>query len=207
MSDRIVVPLPDSAPLIGQPTLRKVRNFNQTGVDAQIKIEELKSIKDRRPFQPFFINVADGRSFEVRHPDGVSWGAEGGRILSYISPRDEWELIDIALVTSLGSVPATAPADQGTRGERRVRVGPAISSAGSGPSSIPGRVDSVAVRWQPALRSLTIAEIANEMAQATTRITHRSAWSSATSGTAAQFKARIGSKRREGPPLVCVRQG
>ncbi len=80
----------------------------------RMKIEELKRVKDRRPFQPFLIHVADGRSFEVRHPDAVSWGAEGGRILSYVSPRDEWELIDIALVTSLGSVPAASPADQGT---------------------------------------------------------------------------------------------
>ncbi len=42
----------------------------------------------------------------------MSWGSEGGRIVSYVSPRDEWELIDIALVTSLSGEPAASPADQ-----------------------------------------------------------------------------------------------
>jgi hypothetical protein len=73
-----------------------------------MKIEELKRAKDRRPFQPFRIRMADGREFQVRHPDAVSWGGDGGRIVSYISPNDEWEVIDIALVTSLGSVASPA---------------------------------------------------------------------------------------------------
>ncbi len=75
-----------------------------------MKIEELKGAKDRRPFQPFRIRMADGRELEVRHPDAVSWGGEHGRIVSYISPNDEWEVIDIALVTSLGTVGIPSPA-------------------------------------------------------------------------------------------------
>ena len=38
-----------------------------------MKIEELKKAKDRRPFQPFSIRMADGREIEVRHPDAVAW--------------------------------------------------------------------------------------------------------------------------------------
>ena len=71
-----------------------------------MRIEELKRAKDQRPFRPFRIRMADGREIEVRHPDAVSWGGEHGRIVSYLSPSDEWEVIDIALVTSLASVPA-----------------------------------------------------------------------------------------------------
>ncbi|HWD08138.1 MAG TPA: hypothetical protein VHA57_03480 [Actinomycetota bacterium] len=70
-----------------------------------MKISELKKVKDRRPFQPYVIRMADGREIKVTHPDAISWGDEGGRILSYISPSDDWELIDLALVTSLASVP------------------------------------------------------------------------------------------------------
>jgi hypothetical protein len=74
-----------------------------------MRIEELKRVRDQRPFRPFWIRMADGREIEVRHPDAISWGGEHGRILSYISPADEWEVIHVALVTSLGSVPASSP--------------------------------------------------------------------------------------------------
>ncbi len=78
-----------------------------------MRIEELKKAKDVRPFRPFLIRMADGREIEVRHPDAVSWGGEKGRIVSYISPADDWEVIDIALVTSLGSVPAASSREKG----------------------------------------------------------------------------------------------
>ena len=71
-----------------------------------MKIDQLKKVKDRVPFEPYLIHMADGRRIEVRHPDAVSWGGEDGRIVSYISPKDEWEVIDIALVTSLSGLPA-----------------------------------------------------------------------------------------------------
>jgi hypothetical protein len=70
-------------------------------------IEELKKAKDQRPFRPFRIRMADGREIEVRHPDAVAWGGEHSRLVTYISPADDWEEIDVALVTSLG-VPASA---------------------------------------------------------------------------------------------------
>jgi hypothetical protein len=74
-----------------------------------MRIDELKKVKDRRPFEPYLIHMADGRRLAVTHPDAVSWGGERGRIVSYVSPRDEWEVIDIALVTSLSSMPAPKP--------------------------------------------------------------------------------------------------
>jgi hypothetical protein len=81
-----------------------------------VRIEELKRAKDQRPFRPFWIRMADGRQIEVRHPDAVSWGGEHGRIVSYISPGDEWEVIDIALVTSVGTVGGPAPVQPKTDG-------------------------------------------------------------------------------------------
>jgi hypothetical protein len=70
-----------------------------------MRIEDLKRVKNKVPFRPFMIHMADGREIEVRHPDAVSWGADTGRIVSYISPADEWMLIDIGLVTSLAAPP------------------------------------------------------------------------------------------------------
>jgi hypothetical protein len=74
-----------------------------------VKIEDLKAAKDRRPFEPFWIRMADAREIEVRHPDAVSWGGESSRRVTYNSPNDQWEMIDIALVTSLGTAAATKP--------------------------------------------------------------------------------------------------
>jgi hypothetical protein len=77
-----------------------------------LKIQELKKAKDRRPFQPFLIRMVDGREIQVRHPDAVAWGDENARIATYVSPSDDWEVIDTALVTSLGiPAPATPKAE------------------------------------------------------------------------------------------------
>jgi hypothetical protein len=69
-------------------------------------IDELKKAKDRRPFEPFVIWTADGRALEVRHPDAIAWGSR--RIVSYVSRFDDWQVIDVALITSI-EFPAAAP--------------------------------------------------------------------------------------------------
>lgn len=38
-----------------------------------MKIEDIKRAKDQRPFQPFEIRIADGRSIVVGHPDALAW--------------------------------------------------------------------------------------------------------------------------------------
>ncbi len=70
-------------------------------------IKDLKKAKDQRPFRPFFIHTADGREFEVRHPDAVAWGAEDFMTVAYMSPTGDWEMIDISLATSI-KIPAPA---------------------------------------------------------------------------------------------------
>jgi hypothetical protein len=67
-----------------------------------MKIEELKRAKDQRPFQAFAIRMADGREVRVTHPDAVSWGEEQPRIAICSQPDGGWEVIDVALITSLG---------------------------------------------------------------------------------------------------------
>jgi hypothetical protein len=67
-----------------------------------MKIDELKRAKDQRPFQSFLIRTADGREVPVNHPDAVAWDAESPRIVVCVLPGGGWEVIDVALVTSLG---------------------------------------------------------------------------------------------------------
>jgi hypothetical protein len=76
-----------------------------------MRIEELKKVKDQHPFQPFTIRMADGREIEIRHPDAVAWGGDHARIAFCIVPGGGWEIIDVALVTSLGM---QAPASPGS---------------------------------------------------------------------------------------------
>jgi hypothetical protein len=73
-----------------------------------MRIEELRSAKDRRPFQPFMIRMADGREIQVRNPDAIAWGPEHPRTAICVLPSGDWEYVDIALIRSL-SVPAQNP--------------------------------------------------------------------------------------------------
>jgi hypothetical protein len=76
-----------------------------------MRIEQLKKAKDRRPFQPFWIRMADGREIQVRHPDAVAWESDQARIAVCIVPGGGWEVIDVALATSLGMQAPASPAD------------------------------------------------------------------------------------------------
>jgi hypothetical protein len=70
-------------------------------------IEDLKHAKDKRPFRPFIMRMANGREIEVRHPDAVAWGNELSQSVTHISPNNDWEQIDIAVIVSL-AIPAPA---------------------------------------------------------------------------------------------------
>ncbi len=69
-------------------------------------IEEIKTAKDQRPYQPFVIHLADGRELSVSHPDGVAWNPGARRIVVCGVPargdtNGGWEIIDVSLITSL----------------------------------------------------------------------------------------------------------
>ncbi len=61
--------------------------------------EGLKSFLTARPFRPFLIHIADGRSVEVNHPEWIAHA--GGRIALVAKPDESFEVIDLRLVPSL----------------------------------------------------------------------------------------------------------
>jgi hypothetical protein len=73
-----------------------------------MRIDELKKAKDRRPFEPFEIRMADGRSFLIKHPDAVAWDPDETRIALCGLPGGAFEIIDVVLATSLGFPAKTA---------------------------------------------------------------------------------------------------
>src|SRR5207253_892317 len=86
------------------------------GGDGLMKFEELKKAKDRRPFEPFEVRMADGRSLPIKHPDALAWDPDQTRIAICGLPGGAWEVIDVALVTALG-IPAPAQPKAGGNGE------------------------------------------------------------------------------------------
>ena len=61
--------------------------------------EQLKSFMSVRPFRPFLIHMADGRSVEVNHPEWIAYA--GGRTALVAKPDESFEVIDLLLVPSI----------------------------------------------------------------------------------------------------------
>lgn len=76
-----------------------------------MKIAELKKAKDRRPFQAFKIRTADGREIQIGHPDAIAWEDEQARIVLCVPKGGEWEVVDVALITSL-AMPGTVMGEE-----------------------------------------------------------------------------------------------
>jgi hypothetical protein len=96
-----------------------------------MKIAEIKDAKDQRPFQPFLIRMADGREIEITHPDAIAWNTpveadgddedngEAAEPLTVICvvPGGRREIIELALVTSLGLAPAAQEGEGKSKGK------------------------------------------------------------------------------------------
>ena len=63
-----------------------------------MRIAELRQAHRSQPFRPFSIRVADGREYAVNHPEFLMLGS---RSLVVHTPKDAFEIIDTAMITSL----------------------------------------------------------------------------------------------------------
>ena len=61
--------------------------------------DQLRAMIDARPFVPFIMHMADGRSVEVNHPELIAYG--GGRIAAVMNAKDVVEIVDLLSVPSL----------------------------------------------------------------------------------------------------------
>ncbi len=61
-------------------------------------LEGVREALLKRPFEPFNIRLADGRSLIVRHPEMV---AVGRRRIIVVEPDDSWLVIEPLLIVSL----------------------------------------------------------------------------------------------------------
>jgi hypothetical protein len=54
----------------------------------------------QRPFLPFLLHVADGRTVAVSHPEQAALHPQG-RTMIVDQPDESWQLVDLLLVTGI----------------------------------------------------------------------------------------------------------
>ena len=62
--------------------------------------DQFKSTLDLQPFRPFTIRMADGRAFEVAHPDFVAQSPSGRTVIVF-QPDDSYSILDLLLMSEL----------------------------------------------------------------------------------------------------------
>src|SRR5439155_20700792 len=63
-------------------------------------VEQLREMMGARPFRPFRVHLADGRSVDVEHPEFLM-SSRTGRTIVVSKPNDTFEIIDLLLVANL----------------------------------------------------------------------------------------------------------
>lgn len=70
-----------------------------------MKIEELRTLHQARPFRPFAIHTADGREYPIPHSEFLAYDPEGATILA-LRTNHTFSILDLALITELEILPA-----------------------------------------------------------------------------------------------------
>lgn len=63
-------------------------------------IQQLRKAYDAKPFRPYSIKLADGSQLRVRSPEFVAI-TPGGRTVIVVTGGDDYEVVDLLLVTAL----------------------------------------------------------------------------------------------------------
>jgi hypothetical protein len=62
--------------------------------------EQFRTTLNLQPFRPFTIRMADGRSFEVSHPDFVALSPSGRTVIVF-QPDESFSVLDLLLMSEL----------------------------------------------------------------------------------------------------------
>lgn len=68
-------------------------------------LEQFRATLHEQPFKPFTIRMADGRAFDVPHPDFVAH-SPSSRVVSVFQPDGICSLLDLLLMTELEFQPS-----------------------------------------------------------------------------------------------------
>jgi hypothetical protein len=70
-------------------------------------LEQFIAAHGARPFRPFTLHTADGRSYHVPHPEFVS-RSRSGRTIVVADENDASVIVDLLLVTAIDFTPPAA---------------------------------------------------------------------------------------------------
>jgi hypothetical protein len=73
-------------------------------------INQLRKVHRAQPFQAFTLHVADGRSFQVPHPEWMWMSPVSPRIAVVADGTGSFDLVDLLLVTSIELKPPSSSA-------------------------------------------------------------------------------------------------
>ena len=62
--------------------------------------QEIQRTMAAQPFEPFRVLVADGRSYDIRHPEHLAFSGKG-RLIAIGMEDDSFVTLDLLLVTGL----------------------------------------------------------------------------------------------------------
>jgi hypothetical protein len=74
--------------------------------------EQLRTAIRATPFRPFRIRMADGRQFQIPHPDFLSMSPASRSVVIY-HPDDSASIVDLLLMTELELSPPVAEGRKG----------------------------------------------------------------------------------------------
>ena len=69
-------------------------------------IQQLRAAHRAVPFHPFTVHMADGRSFDVPHPDFL-FMTPTGRTVIICQENDEFSILDLLLMTEIKTASAS----------------------------------------------------------------------------------------------------
>ena len=64
-------------------------------------IEQLRRVINTQPFEPFVIDMADGREVSVQHPELIAISPQGRTCVVWEDDAEAFGVIDLLLVTQL----------------------------------------------------------------------------------------------------------
>ncbi len=81
-----------------------------------LAIDQIKELHLARPFKPFRLHLADGRKYDVRHPEFLAF-SRSGKTLHFVTESDSIDHIDVLMIVSVEEKPV------GRGGSKRRKAG------------------------------------------------------------------------------------
>ncbi|PWU09339.1 MAG: hypothetical protein C5B50_27590 [Verrucomicrobia bacterium] len=63
-------------------------------------MEDVQTLHQARPFRPFAIHTADGRTFPIPHNEFLAYDPDGATLVAF-RPNRTFSVLDLALITEL----------------------------------------------------------------------------------------------------------